>query len=224
MRDGRVAGELGSMNQPRWMALCFASGATCFLVAPFPGYVNLVGEGADAATFFAGSILFTAGGALQSWLALPGRRSGRDGLAAWRAAAIQSVGTVCFNVTTYQAMHTALDSPHYDRLVWRPDAIGSVCFLVSGAIAYGASARHGWLPARGGPGWWQPGVNLLGCVFFGIAAVAGYVVPSTGSMLDLAAANWNTCLGAACFLACAAAGLRVEPTEGPAGRPLRRPA
>jgi len=46
-------------------------------------------------------------------------------------------------------------------------------------------------------------VNLLGCVFFGISAVAGYVVPSTGSMLDQAAANWNTALGAACFLACA---------------------
>jgi hypothetical protein len=56
---------------------------------------------------------------------------------------------------------------------------------------------------RGDAGWWQPAVNLLGCVFFGISAVAGYVVPSTGSMLDLAAANWNTSLGAACFLACA---------------------
>jgi hypothetical protein len=56
---------------------------------------------------------------------------------------------------------------------------------------------------------WQPLVNLLGCVFFGISAVAGYVVPSTGSMIDVAAANWNTCLGAACFLACALAELPV---------------
>ena len=54
---------------------------------------------------------------------------------------------------------------------------------------------------RGGAGWWQPAVNLLGCVFFGISAVAGYLVPSTGSMLDQAAANWSTSLGAACFLA-----------------------
>jgi hypothetical protein len=28
-------------------------------------------------------------------------------------------------------------------------------------------------------------------------------------MLDLAAANWNTALGAACFLTCALAGLRT---------------
>jgi hypothetical protein len=59
------------------------------------------------------------------------------------------------------------------------------------------------LPARSGRGWWQPAVNLLGCIFFGISAIAGYVVPSTGSILDQAAANWNTALGAACFLACA---------------------
>src|SRR5690349_9667413 len=183
------------MSRERWMALFFAAGSTCFLVGPFPGYVDLVGVDADAVTFFVGSILFTAGGALQLSLA--------TGRAAWWTAAIQSAGTVFFNVTTYRAMHTALTATDYDRLVWRPDALGSICFLVSGVIAYLASPRHGWRPVRGGPGWWEPTVNLLGCVFFGISAVAGYVVPSSGSILDLAAANWNTCLGAACFLACA---------------------
>jgi len=187
------------------MAVGFALGATCFLIAPFPGYVQLVGTSADGITFFVGSILFTLAGALQSWLAWPGRRS-PEGRAAWWTAVVQSAGTLFFNVTTYQAMHVALTSPDYNRLVWRPDWRGSICFLVSGAIAYAASPRrgwHGWRPVRGEAGWWQPAVNLLGCVFFGISAVAGYVVPSTGSMLDLAAANWNTSLGAACFLACA---------------------
>jgi hypothetical protein len=185
------------MSRERWMAGCFALGSTCFLIGPFPGYAQLVGESADAITFFVGSILFTAGGGLQSWLAWAERGAG------WWAAIVQSAGTLFFNVTTYQAMHTALTSSEYNKLVWRPDWRGSICFLVSGAIAYRASARRGWLPARGGPGWWQEGVNLLGCVFFGISAVAGYVVPSTGSMIDQAAANWNTALGAACFLACA---------------------
>jgi hypothetical protein len=194
------------VTRRRWMALCFALGSTCFLIGPFPGYANLVGDTADAITFFVGSILFTAGGALQSWLAWPARHSPGGGPAAWWAAIIQSAGTLFFNVTTYQAMHTALTSSEYNKLVWRPDWRGSICFLVSGAIAYRASPRHawhGWLPVRGGMGWWQPAVNLLGCIFFGISAVAGYVVPSTGSMLSQAACNWNTSLGAACFLACA---------------------
>ena len=57
------------------MALCFALGSTCFLIGPFPGYAQLVGGSADAVTFFVGSILFTAGGGLQSWLAWSDRRS-----------------------------------------------------------------------------------------------------------------------------------------------------
>jgi hypothetical protein len=194
------------MTRGRWMALCFALGSTCFLIGPFPGYVQLVGDSADSVTFFVGSILFTLGGGLQSSLAWAERRTPEGGRAAWWAAIVQSAGTLFFNVTTYQAMHTALTSPEYNKLVWRPDWRGSVCFLVSGAIAYRASPRrrwHGSLPVVGGAGWWQPAVNLLGCIFFGISAVAGYVVPSTGSMLDQAAANWNTSLGAACFLACA---------------------
>ena len=194
------------MTRERWMALCFAIGSTCFLIGPFPGYVQLVGESADAVTFFVGSILFTAGGGLQSWLAWSERRIPGGGRAAWYAAIVQSAGTLFFNVTTYHAMHVALTNPGYDKLVWRPDWRGSICFLVSGAIAYRASQRHawhGWLPVRGGAGWWQPAVNLLGCIFFGISAVAGYLVPATGSLLDQAAANWNTALGAACFLACA---------------------
>jgi hypothetical protein len=210
------------MSRERWMALCFALGSACFLIGPFPGYVQLVGAAADAVTFFVGSILFTAGGALQTALSFHDRRSPGAGRAAWWAATIQSAGTLFFNVTTFQAMHTSLSNSHYDRLVWRPDAFGSICFLVSGVIAYRASPRHGWLPARGGPGWWEPAVNLLGCIFFGISAVAGYVVPSRGSMIDLAAANWNTCLGAACFLACALATLRTGHTlKSPRLRRLR---
>lgn len=177
------------------MGLCFAAGSTCFLVGPFPGYADLVGPQAAALTFFVGSILFTAGGALQSRLAF-----GQGPAARW-SALIQLAGTLFFNVTTFRALSTALSNPEYDRLVWRPDALGSICFLVSGVIAYRSAPRQ-----------WQSVVNLLGCVFFGISAVAGYVVPSTGSILDLAAANWNTCLGAACFLACAIATVRESPT------------
>ena len=194
------------------MALCFALGSTGFLIAPFPGYVQLVGETADAVTFFVGSVLFTAGAGLQSWLAWTQRQSTDGGRAGWWSAIVQSAGTLFFNLTTYEAMHTALTSPEYNTLVWRPDWRGSICFLVSGAIAYRASrrtGRYGLLPMRDGAGWWQPAVNLLGCILFGISAVAGYIVPSTGSMLDQAAANWSTTLGAACFLACALDTLRT---------------
>ncbi|MGO9488977.1 MAG: hypothetical protein ACLQBB_08135 [Solirubrobacteraceae bacterium] len=199
-------------RRERLMALSFAVGSACFLIGPFPGYVGLVGERADAITFFVGSVFFTLGGALQTALARRHRDQPGAGRAAWFSATIQSAGTLFFNVTTFRALETAISNPQYNRLVWRPDALGSICFLVSGAIAYRASPRRGWLPSRGSRGWWEPAVNLLGCVFFGISAIAGHVVPSSGSVLDLAATNWNTCLGAACFLACALYTLRTGRT------------
>ena len=210
------------MTRERWMAGCFAAGSLCFLVGPFPGYAALVGDAADAVTFFVGSLLFTLGGALQVISAFPDRRAPDHGGGDWWAAVIQAAGTVFFNVTTFRAMHTALTSSEYNKLVWRPDAFGSICFLVSGVIAYRVSARRGWLPVHGGPGWWEPSINLAGCILFGVSAVAGHVVPTTGSMIDQAAANWTTCLGAACFLACAVFTLLTGRTsKSTRGRRLR---
>ena len=194
------------------MALCFALGSTCFLVGPFPGYVDLVGPGADAATFFAGSILFTAGGALQTWLAAPGGM--RPGPAAPRGGPRSSSPPARCSSTSRRPGRCTPRSPT------RSTTGSSGARTRSGRSASSSRApsptarRRGTAcgPLRGDPGWWEPLVNLLGCVFFGIAAVAGYVVPSSGSMLDLAAANWNTALGAACFLACALATLRTGRT------------
>jgi hypothetical protein len=226
VRQERRRPEVQAPSRAERMALAFAAGSTCFLIGPFPGYLEVVGPVADAITFFVGSLLFTTGGALQVWLAAPDRGHSGTGRAAWWTATTQFAGTLFFNATTFRALSTALSSPAYDRLVWRPDAFGSICFLISGLIAYHASARRGWLPARGSSGWWQPGINLLGCILFGIAAIAGYVLPSTGSMLHLAAANWTTAAGAACFLACAVAGLigghRSRQEIAPDGRRAQR--
>lgn len=42
-----------------WIAAGFAIGSACFLVGPFPGFVQLVGQGADSVVLFAGSVFFT---------------------------------------------------------------------------------------------------------------------------------------------------------------------
>ena len=43
-------------------------------------------------------------------------------------------------------------------------------------------------------------MNLLGCVAFGISAVASYVVPTTGNQINVSTVNTFTALGALCFL------------------------
>jgi hypothetical protein len=176
----------------RWIAVGFAVGSVCFFIGPFPGFVQLVGPGADGVVFFAGSVFFTlaAGLELREATLRRGRRWGSD--PSWWSAAIQFVGTLLFNLSTFDAMREGLSTKQENRLTWAPDLFGSTAFLISGALAYRVAS---------GPQMRMAAVNLAGCVFFGISAVASYVVPSSGSIFDLAAANWTTALGAACFLA-----------------------
>ncbi len=184
-----------------WIALGFAIGSACFFIAPFPGFVQLVGPGADGVVFFAGSIFFTLAAGLEVREATlrRGARWGAD--PSWWSAAIQFLGTLWFNVDTFDAMETGLSTQQEDRLVWGPDLIGSGCFLISGVLAYRVASGPGLRPLRRDREWKMATVNLVGCVLFGISAIAAYVVPASGSILDLAAANWTTALGAACFFA-----------------------
>src|SRR3954451_6408129 len=187
-----------------WIGVLFAVGSTCFLVGPLPGLVQLVGSEIDALVFFVGSLFFTSAAALQYVDGGLFRPRGLD----WWSNAIQLVGTVFFNISTFDALRRGLDVNEYDRLVWTPDTRGSICFLVSGCLAIVAVHR-----ARRTRDWWIALVNLVGCVAFGISAVAAYVVPSTGDALDLAAANVFTSLGALCFLIGALLLLPVSPAS-----------
>jgi hypothetical protein len=66
----------------RWVAAGFAIGSVCFFVGPFPGFLQLVGDRADAWVFFIGSLFFTAAAGV-SWCTRPStalgatRRGGR---------------------------------------------------------------------------------------------------------------------------------------------------
>ena len=195
----------------RWIAAGFAIGSVCFFVGPFPGFQQLVGPGAVGVVFFVGSIFFTlaAGLALRQATVSRGSRWGSD--PSWWSAAIQFVGTLFFNLSTFAGMQDGLSTHQDNRLVWAPDVFGSAAFLASGLLAYWvASGPHPLRPIHRDRPWRMAAVNLAGCVFFGISAVASYVVPSSGSVLDLAAANWTTALGAACFFIGALMLLRIS--------------
>ncbi|WP_435527995.1 hypothetical protein [Microbacterium aurantiacum] len=86
---------------------------------------------------------------------------------------------------------------------WRPDAGGSILFLVLSALALVAAARRHelWDPlARTWHGTW---LNAAGSVFFAVSAVGAFVMPATRAPLDAAAANAGTLVGALCFLVAA---------------------
>jgi hypothetical protein len=189
-----------------WTAVLFVAGSACFLIGPLPGLVQAVGAVADAAVFFAGSIAFTAASALQ--LHATPRADRIDRL----VDVVQLAGTLFFNLSTWRALQTTLDNEATNRLIWRPDFAGSVCFLVASFLACRGVARH----TRS---FRIAALNMIGSVAFGVSAVASYVVPDTGDVLDLAAANFTTALGALCFLVGA---LLLLPAAAPA-RPAVRP-
>ena len=84
-----------------------------------------------------------------------------------------------------------------DPVVWLPDAVGSVLFLVSSWLAARA-LRHERVLARR-----EARINLLGSVFFGLSAIGAFVIPDLDEVLNAALATSGTLLGAVCFLVAA---------------------
>jgi hypothetical protein len=198
---------------PWWIGVLFAIGSACFALGAFPPYADAVGTNADNATYFIGSIFFTAAAFFQyveaattpKFLGGPHRRSFRQLFEVqhhridWWASLIQFAGTLWFNRTTLSALVVGLGTSPTHHPVWRPDALGSICFLVSSWLAW-AEECHGsfaWRPRA--LSWWITLLNLVGSVAFGVSAVASYVTPK-GQLVSLALTNLGTFVGAICFL------------------------
>ena len=191
-----------------------------------PGYADAVGGVWDTVTYFIGSLFFTAASFLSYREAVDAAPHAHRRFFVyqprridWWATAVQLAGTVYFNVSTGTAMVTDLSAQAAHRHVWRPDAIGSVCFLVSSALAW-YEVCHGWAAWR--PrlySWWITLVNLIGSIAFGVSAVAGYINPVTGEVHNAGRADAQTLVGAVCFLMGALL-LLPERTQEVSGRVL----
>ena len=192
------------------MGWLFAIGSACFAAGVPMSLATSLSPTVSAATYFIGSIFFTSAASIQMKL---GWRAGQGGESltrsqalfsrhpAWTSAWIQWVGTLAFNVTTFWGLVEAVGTQSVaNQVIWRPDAVGSILFLVSSAIALMPDVRrhrHGHARDRS---WAISAVNMLGSIFFGISAVGAYVVPSTNDLLNSAWSNGGTFLGAVCFL------------------------
>ena len=170
-------------------------------------------------TFFVGSIMFTSASYLQysetvnveRRLESPGRPSRwrpvswEPGRIDWLAAAVQLVGTVFFNISTFAGMKHGFSTHQSNARVWAPDALGSICFLLSSELAY-AEVCHRWVCLKlRSLSWRIVSLNLLGSIAFGAAAIASLIEPSSGEPISARVANGGTALGGLCFLVAALA-------------------
>jgi len=194
-----------------WIAVLFAVGSLLFALGAVPAYGSAVGASWDLMTFFTGSLFFTSAAFLSYREAVDAAPQAlnptcrrffvfQPGRIDWWATAVQFAGTLYFNVSCGVALVAGLSAQAAHRHVWRPDAIGSVCFLVASALAW-FEACHGWAAWRPRSwAWWITLVNLAGSIAFGVSAVAGYIDPVTGQVRNAAGANAGTLAGAVCFL------------------------
>jgi hypothetical protein len=198
------------------IAWLFIVGAALFVLGSVPAYLDAVGATADSVTYFAGSIFFTAASFAQlvqaqtpamtevdadsqyarapiRWRAwLPHDRN-------WLAAITQFPGTIFFNISTLAALAHNLTAQQQDRRVWRPDFYGSTLFLISSAFAILALGRSLSIRSRSFP-WWIAWSNMIGSILFMASALASFVLPATGELINSRTSIIGTLLGAACFL------------------------
>ena len=168
-------------------------------------------------TYFAGSIPFTIAATLQHLQSANTIIPGPDGVmpargglrligwaprnAGWWSTLSQWMGTIAFNVSTFNAI-TPPDSPGLARLlVWEQNVEGSVLFLISGYLAFIEVSHRFWSWQPGNLSWRVVFVNFAGCVAFMIAALAPASITEPTFMAYLTLGDCYTLLGAICFLA-----------------------
>lgn len=193
-----------------WIGIIFAVGASLFALASAFALQKSIDVGVDTinATYFAGSIPFTVAAYLQVWQSANRDRSPRGKVRwlgwqptdlGWLSCVLQFVGTLAFNVNTFDAMTANMSWLRTDILVWIPNAVGSVLFLASGYLAFieTCHAYWGWQPRS--LSWWIVAVNLIGCIGFLISAALSISLPNAYSEAALWATAF-TLVGALCFL------------------------
>ncbi len=115
------------------------------------------------------------------------------------ACGIQSLGTLWFNVSTFAATRSALDAEQAHKMIWRPDMLGSIAFIVASWLAW-IEVCHGWFAWRPRDvSWWIVSANLGGSIAFLISAFAAYIDPQNGQIWRLPLANLGTFVGAVGF-------------------------
>jgi hypothetical protein len=166
-----------------------------------------MGAGVANVLTFIGSWFFTTAAWMQLVLSGRGRRL------AWLSAATQFAGTLLFNVSTGASVWAHAVRAER-RLVWTPDATGSLAFFISGALAVVAVTVSVGIFEFRSRDWTAVWINMLGCIAFGISAVGAFI-RKTGVTEDEVLANLGTFVGALCFLAGALLSLpRRTPPEG----------
>jgi p-aminobenzoyl-glutamate transporter AbgT len=197
-------------RDPEWrITVLFIVGSALFALGSFPPYSQLVDGRAVGITFVIGSLFFTTAALSAAVRVIDEDRNDGTRTRWWSesrvarlrwAAVIQLAGTLLFNVNTIDAMVTTFTVEETNRLVWGPDFLGCIAFLVASHLYWrDTRSRRGNEDAHDSE-WWSSLLNYVGSVFFMASAIASFTLTTTGDAINVAIVNSGTFLGAICFL------------------------
>jgi hypothetical protein len=202
-----------------WIGVLFMIGSLLFTTGAI---MNLFFESVLSAftinlTYFTGSLFFTSaayGQFLQAINANIALVSGPlEKKRKWRwwarglrnpgflSSASQLIGTILFNINTFDAFYSTLTPVGISIMIWVPDMIGSVLFLISSFFAWVEIYHDDFVKRFRTVTWWLVWFNILGSVFFQLSAIYAFINPFTGKIEDNRLSVIYTLLGAVCFFA-----------------------
>src|ERR1700744_6342438 len=208
-------------------AAAFLVGGSLFGIGAVLSQAHIGGPRLAAVVYMVGGVFFSTGGYASVLLAINAPHRRRDGTWAprpWRwwareprnydylAAAVLFAGTIVFGINLVDSLLGALTPTQEDRLVWNPDIIGCLLFLIAGFIAMIDISGTWWRIRGENLGWWIVFVNQVGSVLFMVSGVPPFA-RADGDMIAVGIANWGTLTGALCF-AVAGAMQFYEPPAG----------
>ncbi|MER6348880.1 hypothetical protein ACWC10_26305 [Streptomyces sp. NPDC001595] len=210
--DSVSAGRLRRLNTVA--AGAFTIGGALFAFGA--GVAQFGTRGATGAwIYFVGGLFFNTGGYASLLQAVNAPHHDRDtgaptarhwrwwsyepGRIDWLSTFLLFAGTLVFGINLLSSLLQGLSVQQVNRLVWAPDVVGCVLFLVSGHLALVEVCHGRWGVRPRDLGWWIVAVNQLGSVLFMVSALADFTRPATGSVVNADIANWGTLTGALCF-------------------------
>jgi hypothetical protein len=197
-------------------ACAFVLGGSLFALGAAIAQLGSGNATAAASVYFAGGIFFSTGGYASLLGAINAPRSlDPDGTPAagrwrwwsyeprridWLSTFVLFAGTLAFGVSLTTAFLKGLTTHQENRLIWSPETIGCILFLISGHLAMGEIC-HRFRPClrRRDLGWAIVAINQAGSILFMASALAAFTRPLTGSEVNVDVANWGTLTGAICF-------------------------
>jgi hypothetical protein len=209
-----IARRLGRVN---WVAAgAFTVGGSLFALGAVVAQLGSGDATTAASIYFSGGLFFSTGGYASLLGAINAPRSvdasGTPVTERWRwwsyeperidwlSTFLLFVGTLAFGISLVHSFLSGLTTHEVNRLIWTPEVIGCVLFLISGHLGMvGICHRPRPCLRPRDLGWSIVAINQVGSILFMISALAAFTRPVTSSEINTAVANWGTLTGALCF-------------------------